>query len=73
MPRHTPSSRAPTLYLPVDRGDTGKSNITNIMGDHITGGQYLFFLGRGECLLLLAVVGDLASTLPCGEQSVCVG
>jgi hypothetical protein len=43
------------------------------MGDHITGGQYLFFLGRGACLLLLAVVGALASTLPSGGQSVCVG
>jgi hypothetical protein len=43
------------------------------MGDHYQGGQYLFFLGRGACLLLLAVVGDLASTLPCGGQSLCVG
>ncbi len=37
------------------------------MGDHITGARYLFFLGRGACLLLLAVVGDLASVLPCWE------
>ena len=56
------------------------------MGDHITGARYLFFLGWGACLLLLAVVGDLASVLPCwewflfvvnslrllGEQSGCV-
>jgi hypothetical protein len=46
------------------------------MGDHITGARYLFFLGRGECLLLLAGVGDLVSTLPCvgnGSHLLAVG
>ena len=46
------------------------------MGDHITGTRYLFLLGRGACLLLLAVVGDLTSTLPCvgnGSHLLAVG
>ncbi len=42
------------------------------MGDHITGGQYLFFLGRGACLLLLAPwVIWLAPCLVLGMVLIC--